>query len=142
MLLSEKNEPPVELLLNEKAKPFDTRTWCSWWKELQARRSAPEPHLTWHHLRHMFSTDRLQNPDIPGPSHEGAAMLMNNTPKQWKQHYTPNMRVATAAAAASDGVKYRHAQLALGGAGVESSQGGAKVRRVRMVVMSDSESDS
>jgi len=136
-LLSEREEPPVELLLDDKARPFDTNTWGRWWKELQVRRRAPEPHLTWHHLRHMFSTDRLENPDIPGPSNQGAAMLMNNTEKQWKQHYTPNVRISMAAAAASDGLVYRHAQLALGGAG--AGAGGSQEAKRRVVMSSDSE---
>lgn len=111
--MSEAAEEPVMLLLTKSGQPYDSSSWCDWFTALQAREHAPTPHLTYHHLRHMFASDRLLNPDIPGPSNEAAAMLMNNTPKQWKKVYAPNARIATAAAGVSDAYHlYRPAHLA------------------------------
>ena len=78
------------------------------------RYSALLPHLPYHSMRHVFATDRLLNPDIPGPSNEGAAMLMNNTVGQWRASYAPNARQATAEAAVTAGFQqYKPAHLQL-----------------------------
>ena len=126
----------MQLLVNSQGQPFDTNSWGKWWMALQLRHGAPLPHLSWHQLRHMFCTDRQANPGIPGPSPEGAAMLMNNTPKQWRASYTPNVRVATAAAAAAAAPLYRQHHLNLAAA---SRQQARPATSRRGVVISDSE---
>jgi hypothetical protein len=39
--------------------------------------------------RHVFITDRLKNPHIPGPDNESAALAMGNTVEQWFRTYYP-----------------------------------------------------
>ncbi len=39
--------------------------------------------------RHVFITDRLKNPHLPGPDNEAAALAMGNTVEQWFRTYYP-----------------------------------------------------
>ena len=41
--------------------------------------------------RHVFITDRLKNPHIPGPDNESAALAMGNTVEQWTRTYYPQV---------------------------------------------------
>lgn len=113
LLRCESEEEPPELLLSNTGKAFDGDSWGRLWKGMLQRYGAPLPHITYHSLRHVFATDRLLNPDIPGPNDYGAAMMMNHTPEQWKASYAPNARIAAGAAAVAAGKKYRAAHLKL-----------------------------
>lgn len=65
----------LHLFLNASGAPFKSASFCQYWKELQIRHAAGAimpPRM----LRHVFVTSRLENPDLPGPSDEGAAMVM------------------------------------------------------------------
>lgn len=61
--------------------------------------------------RNIFVTDRLQNPHIPGPSNEGAAIIMGNSVPTWKAAYHNNRRAWLADRAAADAEKYRMAHV-------------------------------
>lgn len=113
LLMGEAQRGPPELLLTNSGRAFTVKTWGPWWMSFQERNGAPLPHVTYHDLRHVFATDRLEQPGIPGPSNEGAAMLMNNTVRQWKGTYAPNARIATVDAAVLAGQDYRAAHLQL-----------------------------
>lgn len=41
--------------------------------------------------RHIFITDRLKNPHVPGPDNEAAALAMGNTVEQWVRTYYPQV---------------------------------------------------
>lgn len=56
-------------------------------------------------------TDRLENPEMPGPSNEGAAIIMGNSVPTWKAAYHNNRRAWLADRAAADAEKYRIAQI-------------------------------
>lgn len=69
----------LHLFLNASGAPFKSSSFCHYWRELQIRHDANAvmpPRL----LRHVFVTSRLENPELPGPSDEGAAMVMGEQP--------------------------------------------------------------
>lgn len=52
---------------------------------------------TWLHLppktgRHVFITDRLSNPERPGPKNQAAADCMGNSIQAWLTFYFPYLR--------------------------------------------------
>lgn len=53
----------------------------------------------------------MDNPDIPGPSNEGAAIIMGNSVSTWKAAYHNNHRARLADQAAADAEKYRLARM-------------------------------
>lgn len=61
--------------------------------------------------RNVFVSDRMDNPDIPGPSNEGAAIIMGNSVSTWKGAYHNNRRARLADQAAADAEKYRLARM-------------------------------
>lgn len=48
---------------------------------------APTPFVTLHQLRHIFITDRQDDPTAAGPSKAAAAAAMLNSPAQWDAKY-------------------------------------------------------
>lgn len=55
--------------------------------------------------------DRLENPERPGPSNEGAAIIMGNSVGQWFQSYWPNKMRRLAEKATQDMNGYRQSLL-------------------------------
>lgn len=60
--------------------------------------------------RAVFVTDRLENPGRPGPSNEGAAIIMGNSVPRWVT-YWKTRRQTLSGRAAGDMAAYRHACL-------------------------------
>ena len=46
-------------------------------------KGGPEPCVPLHKLRSVFVTDRMDNPDVPGPSMQSAAAAMLHSTRQW-----------------------------------------------------------
>lgn len=70
-------------------------------------------------------TDRLEHPDMPGPSNEGAALVMGNTERQWHASYWPNKKLKLGQKAVDDMEVYRQQQLQHLGYAAPTNQGQA-----------------
>jgi hypothetical protein len=77
-----------------------------WQKQLA---EAGKPVFPPQRLRHIFVEDRLDNPGVPGPSHEDAAMVMGNSLRQWKTKYHRTYAAKRAQQAVQDMKQYREA---------------------------------
>ena len=64
-------------------------------------------------LRHIYVTERLEaEEDAPGPSHEGAALAMGNSVRQWAQSYQLNRDQAKIQKAVNKMPAWRESMLA------------------------------
>ncbi len=102
--------PSDALFLTAKACAFNSLT--DWYSKLHARKRAPYPYLSLQKHRTVFISDRIEAPDRPGPSNEGAAILMGNSVRQWFMSYAPNLRHHQARQASEDMAAYRASLLA------------------------------
>jgi hypothetical protein len=82
--------------------------------KLHKTHKAPFQPVPLNKYRSIFVTDRLQNPDTPGPSNEGAAIIMGNSVPTWEASYHNNRRAWLADKAAADAEKYRQACMQMG----------------------------
>ena len=99
------------LLLNSNGEPLTSGTLGSKWKAM-LRESGIQACFPPRRLRHIFVTDRMENPDVPGPADEHAAVVMGNSVKAWRKHYH-TMHEQHGSQAAVDGMQnYRGACLA------------------------------
>jgi hypothetical protein len=81
-------------------------------KQLQLRHPPPYPHrVALSVYRKVFVTDRLENPEQPGPDNEGAALVMGNSVRQWHQSYWPTRRQSLADGAGQAMQGYREGLL-------------------------------
>jgi hypothetical protein len=62
--------------------------------------------------RKVMVTDRMENTNVPGPDHEGAALIMGNSVPTWHRHYWNGKRTHLAAEAAAATQVYRQETLA------------------------------
>lgn len=62
-------------------------------------------------FRSVFVSDRLERPDRPGPSHEGAAIIMGNSVATWNRNYWQRGRLVQADQAARMQGQYRRSLL-------------------------------
>ena len=74
------------LFLNSQGLPMTTTALGSKWNQL-LRGQGLSVHLPPKRLRHIFAAHRLEHPEVPGPSHEHAAVVMGNSVTAWKRHY-------------------------------------------------------
>lgn len=74
------------LFLNAHGSPLTTTTLSNKWNQL-LKGEGVTAHLPPRRLRHIFAAHRMENPDIPGPSNEHAAVVMGNSLTAWKRHY-------------------------------------------------------
>lgn len=76
-------------------------------------------------LRFIFFNDRLENPDVPGPSNEGAAAASANSVSAWSRYYCVTYKNMRAQQAVDAMKEYREAcrlRLAERGAEIEQLQ--------------------
>ncbi len=81
--------------------------------DLHTKFGAPYTYLPLNKYRSVFVTDRLERPDVPGPSNEGAAIIMGNSVRQWHASYWPTRRQTQARQAVEGMEAYRQHLLAL-----------------------------
>ena len=74
------------LFFNSHGTPLTTTTLANKWNQLLQGQGF-SVHLPPRRLRHIFAAHRMENPDVPGPSHEHAAVVMGNSVTAWKRHY-------------------------------------------------------
>lgn len=96
---------PETLFISAQGKSFQGLT--AWYKAVHEQHRAPYPYLPINTYRKVFVSDRLENPDRPGPSNEGAAIIMGNSVRQWHASYWPNKQQKLADGAAKDMATYR-----------------------------------
>jgi hypothetical protein len=106
-------QDPETLFISAQGKSFQGLT--AWYKTVHMQYRAPYPYLSINTYRKVFVTDRLENPDRPGPSNEGAALIMGNSEKQWQASYWPNKMQKLAEGAVHDMGMYRSSLLAEAG---------------------------
>ncbi|KAJ9534185.1 hypothetical protein QJQ45_007005 [Haematococcus lacustris] len=92
-----------------RAYAFRTKQPKGWMQP--ASNQAPWPFVPFHELRNVFITDRLDNPDMPGPSIQAAAQAMLNSPAQWGASYDMNKRQRLGKEAQATMPLYRKAML-------------------------------
>lgn len=102
-------EDPTNMFLTKSGYPFDDLS--KWYKSVHVGYMAPYPVITLRQYRDVFVSDRMDNPDIPGPSNEGAAIIMGNSVPTWEASYWKNKRVKQATKAGQDMGKYRDHHL-------------------------------
>jgi hypothetical protein len=61
--------------------------------------------------RAVFVKDRMEEPEVPGPDNEGAAIIMGNTPRQWDMVYWKDKRQVLANKAVQKLSAYREAKM-------------------------------
>lgn len=88
---------------------------CCRYNKLHVARHAPYPALPFNDYRKVFVTDRMEQPDRPGPNNDGAATIMGNSVRQWHESYWPNKRRKLAQQAADEMDQYRSSLLDEGG---------------------------
>ncbi|KAL6748733.1 hypothetical protein V8C86DRAFT_2442793 [Haematococcus lacustris] len=64
------------MYLNNKGQPYTIESLATWWRRTYKSNQAPWPFVPFHELRNVFITDRLDNPDMPGPSIQGYHALV------------------------------------------------------------------
>ena len=82
------------------------------YKDVHVRFAAPYEPIPPSCYRPVFVTDRLERPHVPGPSNEGAAIIMGNSVRQWHASYHPGKRQKQANNAVQALGAYREALLA------------------------------
>jgi hypothetical protein len=81
------------------------------YKSLHSRFKAPYGYLALNAYRSVFVTDRMENPERPGPSNEGASIIMGNSVRQWHASYWPTKRQTQVGEATGAMQVYREALL-------------------------------
>ncbi len=76
-------------------------------KALHERNPPPYQPVSLNKYRAVFVTDRLEHPDRPGPSNEGAAIIMGNSVQRWYDSYWPRRRHTLSRKAVADMAAYR-----------------------------------
>ncbi|KAL6744831.1 hypothetical protein V8C86DRAFT_3036276 [Haematococcus lacustris] len=99
------------MYLNNKGQPYTIESLAMWWRRTYKSNQAPWPFVPFHELRNVFITDRLDNPDMPGPSIQAAAQAMLNSPAQWGASYDMNKRQRLGKEAQATMPLYRKAML-------------------------------
>jgi hypothetical protein len=79
---------------------------------IHERYKAPYKYVPLNAYRKVMVTDRMENGGVPGPAHEGAALIMGNSVDTWHRHYWYRKRQHLARQAALDVQAYRAAVLA------------------------------
>jgi hypothetical protein len=74
-------------------------------------RGAPGPFITLHNVRHLFITDRRDDPTAPGPSTASAAAAMLHSPAQWGAVYDKRAQRRRMTEAVEGMEAYRAAKL-------------------------------
>jgi hypothetical protein len=82
-----------------------------WYRDVHVKYAAPYPIITLQAYRSVFVTDRMEDPDRPGPSNEGAATIMGNSVRQWGASYFKNKKIKQAKAASKEMAAYRRSHL-------------------------------
>jgi hypothetical protein len=82
-----------------------------WYKTMHFLHLAPYKRITLQDYRSVFVSDRMENPEVPGPSNEGAAVIMGNSVRTWEATYWKNKRMRQAKQAAKEMGKYRDHHL-------------------------------
>ena len=79
--------PAVDtLFLNTRGGALTPTTLRSKWQSL-LQGEGHSVHLPPKRLRHVFAAHRMENPEVPGPSNEHAAVVMGNSVTAWRRHY-------------------------------------------------------
>lgn len=99
------------LFFNNNGEPLTLGTFGAKWKAM-LRDGGIQANFPPRRLRHIFVTDRLENPDMPGPDDEHAAVVMGNSVKAWRKHYHTMHQHYGAQAAVDKMDNYRKACLA------------------------------
>lgn len=73
------------------------------------RHNAPFDFIPLAKFRRVYVTDRLERPERPGPSPEGAAIIMGNSVPTWHRSYWGRGRTVQADQAARMQEAYREA---------------------------------
>ena len=98
------------LFMNKSGTAMHPRQLCAYWKRMLADAGAAglfPPKM----LRHIFTTHRLEHPEVPGPSNEHAAIVMGNSVEAWVKHYHRNHQNWAAQEAVDNMAVYRVAVL-------------------------------
>jgi len=75
-------DPATLFFHHDSGLPLTSGQLDTWFKELQVQQQFPAAQpMPQSSLRHIFTTDRRENPSIPGPSDSGAALSMGNSTK-------------------------------------------------------------
>ena len=99
------------LFLNANGEPLTMATFNAKWKAM-LKDGGIQASFPPRRLRHIFVTDRLENPEMPGPADEHAAVVMGNSVKAWRKHYHTMHEQFGAQAAVDEMDNYRGACLA------------------------------
>jgi hypothetical protein len=100
---------PKTLFITNRGMAFQELS--KWYKLLHIKYKAPYPIITLQAYRSVFVTDRLEDPDRPGPDNEGAATIMGNSVAQWEASYYKNKRIKLAQKATRAMGSYRASHL-------------------------------
>jgi hypothetical protein len=100
---------PQNLFLTKQG--LDFKELSRWYRGLHIKYKAPYPLITLQAYRSVFVSDRLEDPDRPGPEHAGAATIMGNSLPQWEASYYKNKRIKQAQRAAKSMGAYRRSHL-------------------------------
>jgi hypothetical protein len=100
---------PQTLFITKQGKAFNDLS--KWYRNMHLTHQAPYSLITLQAYRSVFVSDRLENPDRPGPCNEGAATIMGNSVKQWEASYYKNKRIKQAEKATQSMAKYRRSHL-------------------------------
>jgi hypothetical protein len=83
------NSAVTTLFMTKRGTAMNPKQLCAYWKRMLADAGASglfPPKM----LRHIFTTHRLEHPEVPGPSNEHAAVVMGNSVEAWVKHYHRN----------------------------------------------------
>ena len=86
-------------------------THCAVCCDARSERGVPGGFITLHQLRHLFITDRQDNPRAPGPNRAAAAAAMLNSPAQWTAVYDRRVKRRRMEEAVAGMAAYRAAKL-------------------------------
>jgi hypothetical protein len=105
-------EDPGNLFITRDGAAFQGLT--DWYAKLHTSERAPYPQLPLNSYRSVFITDRMENPCTPGPSNQGAAVIMGNSVGTWDRAYWKNKRLREAEQAGKAMAVYRESLLLQG----------------------------
>lgn len=98
------------LFVNAKGLPFCYASFKAYYLAL-LNEEMPQVKFGPRRLRHVFVTNRLDKPEVAGPSNEAAALVMGNSVRHWKETYAVQYKAQQTAAAVRDTAAWAAAQL-------------------------------
>lgn len=104
------NNSVTTLFMTRKGTAMSPKQLCGYWKRMLAD-AGTSGHFPPRMLRHIFTTHRLEHPEVPGPSNEHAAVVMGNSVEAWVKHYHRNHQNWAAQEAVDNMAVYRAAVL-------------------------------